>query len=149
MRDAILIRVAGPADAGREAAEAASVVGQAFPLEVVCDLCSEDGVAELLGEGLLEETGEGRAAFRHALVREAIYENVPWLRRRSLHRELAERLSAEGKGSDQVAGHWQAAGEADRARMSLVDAVAEFSAVHAHRERGRGGTQGPRVSERG
>ena len=134
VRDAILIRVAGLGDAGREAAEAASVVGQAFPLEVVCDLCSEDGVAELLGEGLLEETGEGRAAFRHALVREAIYENVPWLRRRSLHRELAERLSAEGKGSYEVAGHWQAAGEADRARMSLVDAVAEFSAVHAHRD---------------
>jgi DNA-binding CsgD family transcriptional regulator len=134
VRDAILIRVANLSEAGRDAAETASVAGRSFTLDLICALCSEDAVAELLDQGLIEETGDGGAAFRQALVRDAIYESVPWLRRRTLHCEFAERLSAEGGGSHEVAVHWQAANDTERARRSLVEAVDEFSAVHAYRD---------------
>ena len=63
---------------------------------------SEAGVDELIETGLIGECEDGKAAFRHALAREALYRDVPWLRRRTLHRELAEGLeglSATGSRS--------------------------------------------------
>ena len=40
--------------------------------------------------------GDRRACFRHALAREALYADVPWARRRTLHRALAEALERAG-----------------------------------------------------
>ena len=42
----------------------------------------------------LVETEPGRAAFRHPLARDAIYDDVPWLRRRALHRAARGRARA-------------------------------------------------------
>src|ERR1044072_9577870 len=53
---------------------------------------SADGLAELAERGLIAEDGLGRAAFRHALTRDALYGDVPWLQRRILPRRLAEAL---------------------------------------------------------
>ena len=66
-----------------------------------------------------------------------IYEDVPWLRRRSLHRELAAALEARGSGQAEVAGHWLAARDGSRALESLVRAVEELAAVHAYRDAAR------------
>ena len=41
--------------------------------------------------GLIVETEPGRGAFRHALVRGAIYEDIPWLRRRDAARRARRR----------------------------------------------------------
>ena len=54
------------------------------------------GLDELLETGLIAETEDGRATFRHALVRGAIYEDIQWRRRRELHWSHAERLTATG-----------------------------------------------------
>ena len=67
---------------GQEAAEAAAVAGPRFALDPVVELAGEPGVGELLEHGILAECGDGWAAFRHALVRDALYRDVPWLRRR-------------------------------------------------------------------
>ena len=87
------------------------------------------------------ELEPGRAAFRHPLVRDAIYEDVPWLRRRSLHRELAEALEARDGGQAEVAAHWLAARDGARALDSLLRAVDELAAVHAYRDAARLGRQ--------
>src|SRR4051812_21281225 len=92
VRDAVLLRCADLSPAGRSAAEVAAVAGERFPLEPVVELADEAGVGELFEHGLLVERGAGMAAFRHALVRDALYRDVSWLRRRALHRELGERL---------------------------------------------------------
>ena len=134
VRDAVLLRAGDLTAGGRAAAEAAAVAGERFDLEPVVELSGEDGIAELLEAGLIAETGEGRAAFRHALVREALYRDVPWLRRRSLHRELGERLEARGAPAVEVAPHWVGAHDDERARAQLLRAAAEFESVHAYRD---------------
>ena len=134
VRDAVLVRTAGLSDGARAAAELAAAAGPRFDLGLVADDETEDGVAELLGWGLIVETEPGRAAFRHPLVREALYEDTPWLRRRGLHRRLAEKLAREDGDSAEIAGHWIAAREPIRALDALVDAIAERAAVHAYRD---------------
>ena len=90
IRDAVLLRTAGLSAAGRAAAEAAAVTGSEFALDLA------PGLDELLETGLIAETEDGRATFRHALVRGAIYEDIQWRRRRELHWSHAERLTASG-----------------------------------------------------
>ena len=87
------------------------------------------------------ELEPGRAAFRHPLARDAIYEDVPWLRRRSLHRDLAAALEVRGGGQAEVAAQWLAAHDGSRALDSLMRAVGELSAVHAYRDAARLGRQ--------
>ncbi len=134
VRDAVLLRCSDLSAAGRAAAETAAVAGPRFALEPVVDLAGEDGVGELLEHGLVGECGEGWAAFRHALVRDALYRDVPWLRRRSLHRQLGERLEADGGAGVEVATHWLGAHDEDRARIHLCRAGREFEAAHAYRD---------------
>jgi len=134
VRDAVLLRYGDLSGEGRAAAEAAAVAGERFGLEAVTELAGEPGMGELLEVGLLHEGGDGRAAFRHALVREALYRDVPWLRRRELHRELGERLEACGAPAVEVAPHWLGAHDEERARRQLLRAAAEFEAAHAYRD---------------
>ena len=53
------------------------MAGPRFDLELVAALGCEPGLAELLTSGLVAETEPGVRAFRHALARDAIYEDVP------------------------------------------------------------------------
>ena len=121
----------------RDAVLLAAVAGTTFDLVLVADASCADGVAELVDRGWVREDGDGRGAFRHALTREALYADVPWLRRRALHRDLAVALEAAGAPSMEVAVHWAGAREPDRARPALLRAAAELRAVHAHRDAAR------------
>lgn len=141
IRDAVLMSAAQLSDAARVAAEAGAVAGQAFDLPLVGRLCTDAGLAELLRDGWINEDGTGRAAFRHALSREALYAGVPWLRRRALHREFAELLEAGGGQSTEIAAHWAGAREPSRARAALVRAARESEAVHAYRDATSAGRQ--------
>jgi len=103
-------------------------------LGVVAGLAGETGIAELLACGLLVETADGGARFRHPLVRDALYEGVPWLRRRTLHRAIAEELQRAGSDAGEVAAHWLAARDSGRALEALRQAIADRAAVHAYRD---------------
>ena len=104
IRDAVLLRAGDLSDQARATAEAASVAGTRFDLELVAALGCEAGLEELLAARPDRGARAGPAAFRHPLARDAIYEDVPWLRRRSLHRRLAAALEARGSGHAEVAG---------------------------------------------
>ena len=97
IRDAVLLRAAGLSDAARAAAEAASVAGPRFDLELVAALGGDAGSPSCSTAGSSPRPSPARGAFRHALARDAIYEDVPWPRRRALHRRLAEALEAAGR----------------------------------------------------
>jgi len=143
IRDAVLLRTAGLSERGRAAAETAAVAGARFELEPVAALGHEDALGELVTSGLVVEVEAepGLAAFRHPLARDAIYEDVPWLRRRALHRALAGALEERGAGAAGVAAHWLAARDNERALDALTRAATELAAVHAHRDAARLGRQ--------
>jgi DNA-binding NarL/FixJ family response regulator len=141
IRDAVLLRAAPLPGEARETAEAAAVAGTAFDLELIAAVGGDAGVEPLLESGLVRDLGGGRAAFRHPLVRDALYEDVPWLRRRTLHRRLAELCAARGEASSEVAAHWLAANEPERALEALLRAVDELEAVHAYRDAARAGRE--------
>src|SRR3954452_2100339 len=106
VREAILVGSSALSAQARAAAEAAAVAGQHLDLHLVADLSSDAALAELIESGLLEERGPGRAAFRHALAQEALYAEVPWMRRRDVHRRLAEAIEAAEGSHLELATHW-------------------------------------------
>ena len=93
IRDAVMIRVAELGDGARRAIEAAAVAGTSFDLRVVAEIAGEGALTELLETQLVREDG-ATGTFATALVREALYADLPWMARRSLHRALAEALGA-------------------------------------------------------
>ncbi len=141
VRDAVLIRASELSDEGRAAAEAAAVAGEAFDLDLVASLSSLHGVAELIERGLAREQDPGSAVFRHGLTRDALYADVPWMRRRTLHRALAEALETAGAPSRVTAAHWLGARDGVRARAALLRAAAESETVHAFRDAAEAGRQ--------
>src|SRR5256714_9956340 len=132
VRDAVLLRVDQLGGDARAALEIAAVAGLRFELELVGDLTDASALLEPLARGLVVEVEPGVAAFRHALAREALYAEVPWPRRRRLHREIAERLAARRAPARLVAEHWLAARDLQQARPALITA-ASF-ALHAYRD---------------
>ena len=134
IREAVLVGISDLSPEAREAAETAAVLGPQIDLSLAAELVPASGLAELVEAGLLEEPETGQAAFRHALAQEALYAEVPWVRRRDLHRRLAELLEGAGGSSLEIATQWRGAGEDARAREALVRAARESEAVHAHRD---------------
>lgn len=139
IRDAVLVQAASLSDDARAVAETAAAAGSSFDVDLVAD--GEEGLAELLAAGFVQESEPGRAGFRHPLVREAIYDDVPWLRRRTLHRRLAAALRDRGADPAEVATHWLAARDAPRALEALLEAVDAGAAIHAYRDAARLGRQ--------
>lgn len=87
---------------------AAAVVGRSFSVADVA-LISPSAVGDVAAAlrpaeraGLVVAEGE-RLAFRHDLIREAIYDELTPAVRKSLQRELASRLSEAGASPDRVA----------------------------------------------
>jgi DNA-binding CsgD family transcriptional regulator len=134
VRDAVLIRVARLSPEARAALEVSAVAGTVVDLDLVAELGGEVGIDELLESAILHEIEPGSAAFRHDLAREALYADVPWTRRRTVHRLLAERLELRGAAPLFVAEHWLAAREFHRACPALARAAAQASAAYAYRD---------------
>jgi DNA-binding SARP family transcriptional activator len=89
-----------------------------------------------LGTGLLVADGS-RLGFRHALLREAAYADLPEPRRAWLHEALAAALAGADAGAGaaaEVARHLQLAGRPDRAADHLVRAAAHARTLGALEE---------------
>ena len=90
----------------RQTLDVASVLGREFslnalaaatgkPPDALIDLLDRAVALELIGE----TRGPGRYSFRHALIREALYDALPAARRRALHRAAAEAIRAQNAES--------------------------------------------------
>jgi DNA-binding CsgD family transcriptional regulator len=138
LRDAVLLRAEGLSDAGREALQVAAIFGLDLDLDLVEALVGTGvGITELIERGLLSEGTSGQAVFHHALVREAVYGEVPWPRRRALHRTIATELAARSTAAAIVAEHWLAGREFEQARRWLLAAADASCVVHAYRDAAR------------
>ena len=102
--------------------------------------------AEALGSGLLV-SAEGRVGYRHALLRDAVYETIPEPVRARLHGELARLLRGRaGSRAAEVARHFCLAGQDEQAvgllalaardarRIAAMDAAAGFLTEALHIE---------------
>src|SRR5204862_2522477 len=93
-----------------EAVKVASVLGRRFSVDQLATVMGRSAVAlmpaldDALAVGVLaDESGE--LAFRHELIREAVYADIPFAVRRGLHRDAARVLAAHGAAGAQVAEH--------------------------------------------
>jgi DNA-binding CsgD family transcriptional regulator len=135
VRDAVLLRAAGLSDDARDAVSTAAVAGQTFDPELVTAVAGlAEWPDELLRRGIVTEADPGRMAFRHALVRDAFYGEIPWTRRVALHRAVAERLEATHAAPVLVAEHWALGRRPEQARAALLGAAQASGAVHAYRD---------------
>ncbi|HEY7020958.1 MAG TPA: AAA family ATPase [Ktedonobacterales bacterium] len=135
LRDALLLRLDGLPDGAARLLELAAVTGREFDLLAVEKLAGTlNGFDALFERGVLIEVAPGRAAFRHALTREAIYLDIPWTRRRALHRQVAAHLEQQGAPPQAIAEHWQQAKEPALARIAWLNAAQAASAIHAYRD---------------
>lgn len=134
IRDAVRHRTQSLDDEVRHALDVMAVAGPSIPLPLFAELVDPDAISRLLEHGWLVRSGDGIVWFRHALVRDAVYSDIPWLRRRELHRSLAEALEAQGSAPERAAHHWLAGHDPLRARPHLLEAARSFCAVHAYRD---------------
>jgi DNA-binding SARP family transcriptional activator len=141
IRETVLLRTDRLSQAARDALEIAAVAGPRVDLGLIADPAAAPGLEEAIEQGFLVEIDEGLAVFRHPLVREAVYAEIPWTRRRAQHRGLADRLERTGAPPELLAEHWLAANEPERARPKLLVAAEAFCAVHAYRDASRLGRQ--------
>ncbi len=119
LRQVIEGRVARLDEASQRLLDVAAVIGQTVTLSIWARVgeVDENNLLELAERAeearMLEGTGNGDGVrFQHALIREALYESLPSLRRRRLHRQVAEVLVENpGADSDAVAYHFERAGD--------------------------------------
>jgi ATP/maltotriose-dependent transcriptional regulator MalT len=130
VRDAVLQRVDRLSDAQRDALTAAAVAGLEFDLSATTD----DVMNAVSLTGLVVDQGNGRFAFRHSLIRDTLYETIPWARRRSLHRAEAERLEAASAPPHAIATHLLAAGDSNAAVKWLIKAGRASFELCAYRD---------------
>jgi hypothetical protein len=122
----------------------AAVLGRTFDLAVLADVQAEDEDAVLdaldpaLAAGVVVESPDrlGRFRFAHALVRDAVYANLPATRRARRHADAARAL-AQHPG--EAAHHWLAAGpsHAGNAWRAASLAAEEAQRVFGHDEADR------------
>ena len=111
----LLGRFTGLDSAGLEYARTAAVCGAAFRPDVAAEMASLDdrqsrsALAALCGGGLVRGAGPGFAAFNHALLRQAIYDDIPEPVRVQLHAKALRILWRRGMPSGECAAHAAAA----------------------------------------
>lgn len=148
LRDAFMLRIERmSADAG-QAARAVSV-GRAMDESMIARLTGigsgalRDALREAVAEQVLVADDEGRFSFRHALLREVVYDDLLPGERNAMHLELARELEATGElacAEDEagrvavIATHYAAAGDQTAALRATIRAAREARRVHAYGE---------------
>jgi DNA-binding CsgD family transcriptional regulator len=124
--DGVRHRVAATSQQCRELLRMAAVLGPVFPLADVAELLGSpaarltEPLTEAIAAGLLIDEGSA-VWFRHELLRDAVYEDLPPSTRRALHQSIAEHLLAAGRGYAAAAPHVLATAEpGDAAAADLL-----------------------------
>ena len=147
LRDAFMLRIERLSPDAQRAARWIAV-GRRLEEELIAEL---DGIEltdlqaslrEAVAEHVLVTGDDGRLRFRHALLREVVYDDLLPGERGELHLALARALEARlGGGHDEeaelaaaIAGHYAAAGDQPAALRASVQAALAARDVHAYGE---------------
>lgn len=147
LRDIVLARVDGLSESAQQVLRAAAVIGRSADhrlLEATAGLTHEDllaGAREAVAEHVLVTDAEGiEYHFRHALVREAVEEDLLPGDRVALHTKVAEALAEHPEWFDggdaqllaELACHWDSAHDAPRALVAALDAARAAERIYAY-----------------
>ncbi|MBK9053564.1 MAG: AAA family ATPase [Chloroflexi bacterium] len=134
-------------ETGRQLLQTAAAIGRGFGFDLVQTVSGRGeeeaiiGIDELVARGLLLEQNGPTYDFSHHKLRDWVYETMSLMRRRLLHRRLAERLEQQGKrlaqlslSAGQIARHYQLAGQNEDAATYYVQAGDYARTLFAHRE---------------
>jgi DNA-binding NarL/FixJ family response regulator len=115
----------------------ASILGSTFSLTELSLLAGRNpallvpALAAAIDAGLLTESGD-RLAFRHDLVRDALYHDLPASVRKGLHRQAGAVLAGAGIPVERVAGHVALGAEqGDAEAVGWLRRAAQFAAGRA------------------
>ena len=140
--EAVRARMDQLAPASRELAVAASVIGCFFTLDLLMAVVPDDADAvdaallELQNRHIIVETSPSGDDFdfRHALIRDAIYGEIPPNRRRTLHAAIARASEAAGIRDAYVSEHYERAHLPADAHRHATIAAESARWASAHRE---------------
>lgn len=147
LRDAFMLRIERLSPEAQQAARAIAV-GRRLTETVISEVTGidrgplQDALREAVTEHVLRTDDEDRFQFRHALLREVLYDDLLPGERGDLHLDLARTLEARiGCSQDQeaertaaVAGHYASAGDQPAALRAAVEAALVAREVHAYSE---------------
>ena len=142
MREALMVRIERLEPATQEVLRLLAVASR-MAHEVVADASPlaraelREALRDAVASQIVVVDGEGRYAFRHALLREALQDDLLPGERVDLHRAVAEALERHVTGAyaaAAVAHHYNAAGDQPRALAAAVRAGEAAEAVHAYGE---------------
>lgn len=148
LRDIVTARIAGLSDAGQAVLRAASAAGRRLDDRLLSCVMERpaveirSGLAEVIAAGILvradddddPETPNGHA-FRHAILAEVIYEGLFAGERIALHAGYARclfELHGTAVPAAELAFHWDAARDDDRALAARARAAREAERAHAY-----------------
>jgi DNA-binding CsgD family transcriptional regulator/tetratricopeptide (TPR) repeat protein len=144
LADAVLARARALEPATRDIAAASAVIGRSFDFDLLTAIVQDavetvetvDRCLRTLRSTYLIQTGESADSFdfRHALIRDALYADIPLPHRRELHRRVAVVAAHRGYRDAFVSAHFELAGLAPEAYRHAMAAAREAASVSAHRE---------------
>jgi DNA-binding CsgD family transcriptional regulator/tetratricopeptide (TPR) repeat protein len=147
LRDAFLVRIERLSPGAQRVARAVAVARAADEamLSAVTGVERaplQDALRESVAEQVLVADADGRFAFRHALLREALYDDLLPGERGELHialaRELEQRCGADDdrelERASSIAAHYAAAGDQPHALRSMIAAARAAHKVYAYGE---------------
>lgn len=140
VRDSILVRLGALSREDVEVLCAASVIGQTFDVATLAAVSGKDrsevlsALEACITNQLVEDAdATGRYCFRHALTREAVYEDMIVPRRQQLHARIAEVLETQPDAkSVDLAHHLLMAADYDKAVGMCVAAAREAMEARAY-----------------
>lgn len=148
LRDAFMLRIERLGDTAGRAARAIAV-GRAMDESMIARITGitaaelRDALREAVAEHVLIADDLGRFSFRHALLREVVYDDLLPGERNAMHLELARELEDSGElacAEDEagrvavIATHYAAAGDQTAALRATIRAAREARRVHAYGE---------------
>lgn len=143
LRDLLLVRVEQLSETAQATLRQLAVGGNRVDDAVLAAVSDLDPVTldgalrEAVSANILRVDGEGYA-FRHALLREVLHDDLLPGAHVRLHRQYAETLEANpelvstGAPAAEIAHHWYAAHELDRAFRASLAAAKHAARTHAH-----------------
>jgi DNA-binding CsgD family transcriptional regulator/tetratricopeptide (TPR) repeat protein len=146
LRDALLGRFERLPPGAQEVVRVAAAVERPLShalLEATSTLAADDvieGAREAVAQQILVTRADGTYAFRHALVGEAVYDDLLPGERTALHARLAEALARDAAplgdptGIAELAGHWYAARDLPKALAAAAAAGLAAQRVFAYTE---------------